>query len=717
MASKEQKDFLKQHEKNLQSKKGLGYGDLRTKGDSFYLQDQTPAYPESDEFMDVMKGTIKPSDTERSSLDDVSPTAAPEGLDIKPTEEQDMAPMPQDVMPEDPEDQLEPETDQQLDAAPSGDIMPEQQAEQPVAPITQAAPQEEGSPILNVMQQQATQAPQGGRVAAPRLEKYQDFEGKKEQLGEVTDERRENLGQFQMKVMAENDEYLEKAEKIKRDAQAVLAEHKKMIEEQREKLESAIPNMAKNVEKLKQKRDDLLTKTSNPIHRRNLLVGKNAYLTAANMIGGGLLDFFGKVANIEGGTQFETFFEKVDEMIEKDYQEQVANRDNDVRIYQEVSKLYGDEKAGLDQYKKESYELFEGLIDLNMKGVAQDEAFTNLKKGVKDKEHELVEKLDSDLYAMGVKEVTTDIAITQKENELVEKSNQDKLKKYEAQIKDVDNIRKNKLERAKQYADQYNKEQDRGIKREDLAIKRAKEDRQERKEDKKLSLQEQQFAYEKERDKKKDANKALDQYIDLEKLDQKKTEKGQGPSRNFKSKSGKLIPIKLTEGASKDTHKQFDDLEKTVGTLHRVEKAATQYAKYMFSGNFKKAKELNEAILKPLQVELKAGVRITLTGGGNISEYEQKLLKDYASGDISWPDVVNKFTGNTKREARKKLIERGEKVTKKALNKEMSFLASKKFKNIRFGVEDSYRKTFESYLDLNDPNSQLVLQELGGGTA
>ena len=54
------------------------------------------------------------------------------------------------------------------------------------------------------------------------------------------------------------------------------------------------------------------------------------------------------------------------------------------------------------------------------------------------------------------------------------------------------------------------------------------------------------------------------------------------------------------------------------------------------------------------------------------------------------------------------------KITKANIREATTYIATEKFKNIKIGLDESEVDLFKSYLDLNDPNSVAVLNDLRG---
>ena len=521
----------------------------------------------------------------------------------------------------------------------------------------------------------------------PELKKYEK-PGKdpSDELSKIYKEgdkrRRDRLNEIRKR----NVELLDEREKINKRIKDIIANQTGMMEKEREELEKKIPEISKKIEELEAKRDELLEKVSTPVSRRNLLVGSNAYHTVANVTIGGLLQFVGNLANARAGTEFKTFFEMLEEKMDKEYNEKLNQKNLDMKIYQNVSELYKDEKAGLRQYRKDSFDLLLRMTDLEKVGIEEEQSLIAFKQGLEDRVRALEEEDDQKLAEQAVKEYEIKEAARKERNLITEKENKQALLKHKRQLEENKSRREAIKELRKESLEKYEKEEDRNFEREKWDYEKSEDakDRLDAEKDRKAKAEERaherkkwQMGYDQKGeafDETKRKNRAGEKLgrqklsHDILKEANKQASGGDGKGdkttvRNYTFKrgpnKGKVTRIQLSSGATGKVHERLDSIVQTSRELSKIQSASKVYADKLLSGDIKGAKTYYKTVMAPIETAIKGGVRIQITGGGNISGPEQAMLTNFATGKASWIDVVNMIDGTSKKQAIAKLKKQG----------------------------------------------------------
>ena len=542
---------------------------------------------------------------------------------------------------------------QTLKSAVPMDVLPEQ------TPAPAPVPDQGPVPV----QQPVDRTPAAAAAPKPAPLNVPEFKGEQapefEEIPDFNPEQSPHLQEYETKLAGAKDktdealdEKIKVADKTLREAEALendMNEVRQVMFDEQERLkiesESLMPKISQRIAELESERDKLLNKLSTPVQRKNLLFQGGGYQAIGKLVFSGFFDALGQIANVKGGTNHKTFLDLVDEEIEKQYEEDLRTREQQSDVYNKVGALIQDSKSSLLQYKNDYYSAIKEMLSVKeqtAKGSRELASLEMVKTDLDVMSANNEEEMATKLYNAGVNDVTQQFSKYQARATQTQVRNQNKLAEY--------NLKQQNLK------DEYNSK----IKKIELEKESKKEAKKEKLEADKFQL-EKDFKGQKIKESKanigkqdvdtrlKEAKIVNTQADTLNKLDGKaeKVKKSKGSDFYYQTSDGKTVPVKLTERAGKnsDVFKRVSGGQETARVYKETRDVIKDIQDAAFSGNVVQYFKDKKTKLEPRQTQLKALVRIMLTGGGNISDKEQVYLNEYVSGDIDMLTLFSKLGG------------------------------------------------------------------------
>ena len=563
---------------------------------------------------------------------------------------------------------------------------------EPIAPVTEPIPpvaEQKQMELPTAPQTQPSSFPDSPNYADPtapsklemrpfeQSDEFEEFKSKKEKILNEQIAGLKDRGALIKNRLAQ-------VEKYNNEQKELTANFIKNEAEKQAIAEDIIPKISEKIKGYESKREKLLNVLSSPVQRRKFLTEGTAFQAASKMVFSGIFDALGQIANVKAGTNHKTFFDFIDEEVEKQYEEDINERKNAYNIYEKLNGLIGEHKLGLNQYKQDYYQSVKNIFEIKEKQDGREGVASGLgmaSNEINFKINELEEASNLNIYQVASQEVLNhetkemgkiDIKQRNIQNEREYKSAKNNIDKQRFQDKlqrqksiternvskanllkeDRENIKaerkeKREIEKDNRKEEREAKKDERADKKEvrlekEFKVKQTAKEKEELRKDKEFEFKKQQN----QRDNEKSTRDKQSHGIKmLKELDEK--DSGSKADYYHKTKSGETIAVNLTPAARKNA-KTFERVSGGV-TSAEVYKATRNDIKELqenlFSGNIVEYLRGKESKLKPKQTRLKALVRIMLTGGGNISDKEQVYLNDYVSGDVDMLTLMSKLGG------------------------------------------------------------------------